>query len=518
MSGRVFQYNNIEKGSVKTDICIIGSGCGGATAAKKLLEKGYRVTILEQGGFYPTGSFDNHELNMAGKISGDRNLFTSTDGSFNLLSGNNVGGASVHYWADSYRTPDDRLEMWEKKFGMRGHSKSDLAAAFTELDKRLNVHPASDEYMNRMNLLLRDAAKKLGWHGHRVPQARKNCQKSGHCMQGCAFGAKQSQLVTHIQDFIENGGDLYADTRAKKLIFDGGKVRALGCVVVDRPSARESEITLEIEAKAFILAAGGFSSSAFLLSNGLGKDFPALGKFIAMNPSPIVHALYPEPVIQWRNIPAGFGIDHFRLPTFKNGEYVEGGYLLMPNQLQPGTLAALLPGYGKDHFDLMENMPNLGGTIGWIDDPPEGSIEMDGERKNVIYPVGDLTKKMLRDLIKKQVIVNFAAGAQKVVVSDLRGTTFTSPDNLEVIDRMEFPGGSFTMACPHPAGGCRMGTGRENSVVDMEHRVHGLENLYIADPSVFPTAVSVDPSYTIMAFSYIAANCVDAHLKGRGKL
>jgi hypothetical protein len=77
------------------------------------------------------------------------------------------------------------------------------------------------------------------------------------------------------------------------------------------PQAKESANLLEIEAKAFVVATGGFSSSAFLLSQGLGGSLPVLGKFIAMNPSPIVHALYRDPVVQWRNIPAGFGIDHF---------------------------------------------------------------------------------------------------------------------------------------------------------------------------------------------------------------
>ncbi|MBI3396534.1 MAG: GMC family oxidoreductase, partial [Spirochaetia bacterium] len=181
----VFQYNDIRGGRIKTDVCVIGSGCGGATAAKKLLQKGFKVIVLEQGGYYTTDTFDNHELNMAGKVSGDRNLFTTTDGNVNLLFGHNVGGASVHYWADSYRTPDDRLLLWEKKFGITGHRKEDLEPAFAELDKRLNVHPAGDEFLNQMNRLVEKGSHKLGWHGHRVPQARKNCQKSGHCMQGC---------------------------------------------------------------------------------------------------------------------------------------------------------------------------------------------------------------------------------------------------------------------------------------------------------------------------------------------
>ncbi|MBW2257708.1 MAG: hypothetical protein JRI25_24345 [Deltaproteobacteria bacterium] len=60
-------------------------------------------------------------------------------------------------------------------------------------------------------------------------------------------------------------------------------------------------------------------------------------------------------------------------------------------------------------------------------------------------------------------------------------------------------------AVPHPGGGTRMGKGPEDSVVDFEHRVHGTDNVYVADPSVFPTGPSVDPSEAIMAFSYVAA-------------
>ena len=50
-----------------------------------------------------------------------------------------------------------------------------------------------------------------------------------------------------------------------------------------------------------------------------------------------------------------------------------------------------------------------------------------------------------------------------------------------------------------------MGKDPKTSVVGIDHRVHGTDNLFVADPSVFPTAPSVDPSLTIMAFSCVAA-------------
>ena len=61
-------------------------------------------------------------------------------------------------------------------------------------------------------------------------------------------------------------------------------------------------------------------------------------------------------------------------------------------------------------------------------------------------------------------------------------------------------------AAPHPGGAARMGADPRTSVVGFDHRVHGYDNLYVADPSVFPTPPSVDPSVSIMAFSYVAAD------------
>jgi choline dehydrogenase-like flavoprotein len=65
-------------------------------------------------------------------------------------------------------------------------------------------------------------------------------------------------------------------------------------------------------------------------------------------------------------------------------------------------------------------------------------------------------------------------------------------------------GGSIVLA----VGG---GDARD-SVVGFDHRVHGFDNLYVADPSVFPSPPSVDPSLSILAFSFVAADRIHAAL------
>ena len=517
MTGKIYEFRDLtESATISTEVCVIGSGCGGATVAKRLAERGHDVVVLERGGYYPTRSFDQDELNMNGKLSDNRSLKTASDNVTVLLSGNNVGGASVHYWADSYRTPEDRLRLWVERYGIESHGVADLTPAWDELTETLHVHPAEDEYFNRMNQLVREGSTQLRWRGARVPQARHNCQKSGHCMQGCVYEAKKSQLVTHIPEAIALGARLYADVRAETLGLDNSRVTSLQAVVMDRATNRPSSTRLTVQAKAFVVAAGGYNSAAFLMRNGFRETLPRLGQGFGFNPSPMVHALYDEDIVLWRNIPAAYGVDHFRLASYTpNGRYIEGGYLLMPNQLQPGLLAGSIPLLGNEHATWMRQMRRIGSTIGWIDDHPDelGRIELnaDGSPK-IIYPYGPTTQAMLRDLVKKQAQLHIACKAREILVAGARGLRVHGSHDLESIDTLEVRAGGLLMGSPHPSGGCAMGRDSHDSVVDSSHRVHGLQNLFVSDSSVFPTSVSLDPSFTIMGFSYLAAEHVHAAL------
>lgn len=234
-----------------------------------------------------------------------------------------------------------------------------------------------------------------------------------------------------------------------------------------------------------------------------------LGRNFGMNPTAMVSGLYDEDIVLWRNIPAAFGVEHFRLARFDDaGRYVEGGYLLMANQIQPGLLGSSMPLMGAELGEWMSQMKRIGGTIAWIDDPADelGEITLrdDGSTK-VDYPYGPLTQAILRDTVRKQAELQFAVGARKLLVAGSDALVLNSRDDLAKIDQLNVRAGGLMMAAPHPAGGCIMGRSARDSVTDASHRVHGFDNLFVSDSSVFPTPVSVDPSFTIMAFSYVAA-------------
>lgn len=508
-------YANVE--TITAEVCVIGSGCGGATLAYKLAEAGIDTVLLEKGGYHPTSSFDNRELNQSGKVDADRGLTTSNDGSTFLTYGELVGGTSVHYWADSYRTPDDRLALWQDQYGVGGHSAEQLAPIFEDIERRLNIGEMPEFYYNRMNQLFREATQALGWESGPVKQARRGCAGSGHCMQGCAVGAKQSQLVTSVPGAMELGARVYADLKAEQFSFEGQRVTQLTASVIDRRRNRPSGKTITVKAKHFVVAAGGFNTPGFMLAQSrLRESLPALGKHFGMNPTVFAHGMFKERIVLWRKPPACWGVEGFRRARYDDkGNYIEGGYLLVPDQIQPGLMGSTVGGFDDGAADWMANLPHVGGATGWLDDHPDelGEIRLDAKGlREIIYPYGPTTQKMLRDLLKKIVTVNFKAGATKVMLSDIRRTELTSMSQIGLIDRIEVKPGNLFIAAPHPFGGCRMGPDPKTSVTDSTHRVHGIDNLFVADPSVFPTGPSVDPSVTIMAFSYIAAGHVAAAL------
>lgn len=501
---------------VTADVCVVGTGCGGATLGAWLAEAGLRVVFLERGGAYTRADFDQRELDMLAKIDGARGLGASADLSVGFTYGNNVGGASVHYWADSYRTPPDRLARWKDEFGIEGHGEADLAPHWDVIERDLNVHPADDDHVNEMNRLLKAGADRFGWSCARVPQARKGCIMSGFCMQGCAYDAKQSQLVTYVPRALAAGAEIYADTRAATLEWDTPRrsVKALVGRVTDRATGRPTGKTVRVTARAFVLSAGGFGTPVFLLQNGLAERLPAVGKHTICNPCPMAHAVFDHEIMMFRGIPAAWGVDHFRLARFEGGRYVEGGYLLMANQLQPAMLAAVLPGVGRRHRALMLGLRRVGGTICWIDDHDFGDVTLDGDGNPEWHvPIDGVNGQMIRDSLAKQARLLLAVGAREVLFADEDDTRVSHPREVDAaVRRLKIRPAGLVLGAPHPAGGARMGARPADSVVGMDHRVHGTDNLFVADPSVFPTGPSVDPSLTIMGFSAIAARHVRASL------
>ncbi len=512
----ILEYNGV-KGDMResVDVVVIGSGCGGATLAKEVAATGRSVLILERGGYYSAerGDFDQRGDDMLARLDGGRGLDTSENGQLALTYGNCVGGASVHYWADSWRVPADRCRRYAE-LGVAGHSDEELAPYYERIERDLNVHRAPADLYNRMNLLFDEGAKRLGWKTEPVLQARKGCVKSGHCYQGCSFDAKMSQLVTHIPAALASGAKLFADCRVDEILTGpGGRAGGVRASFLDRRTGKPSGHRLEVQAKAVVLAAGGYGSAVIWLRSKLPNGSGQVGKNFYCNPVSQMHAIFPDAVEQWQSIPTATGTKDFRLARSDAGRYVEGGYLLHPNQLQPEFLAALLPGFGIEHRRLMDLLPRMGGTIAWIDDEMPGEITLDRKGRPVYrYEVRGVDELKLRDSMKKGALLLLAAGASELIVPDPVGTRIRDEKEISVLDRIDISDGAILFPAPHPAGALRMGSDPKTSVVNSSHEAHEVPGLFVADPSAFPLPPSVDPSLGIMAWACVAAKSVSAYL------
>jgi choline dehydrogenase-like flavoprotein len=380
-----------------------------------------------------------------------------------------------------------------------------MAPYFDHVERLVNVQKPADRLVNENNRLLVEGAKQLGWKVEKIPGARQPdmCTNSGHCLQGCSYDAKQSQLVTNIPRALSRGATLYADCRAERVLVENGKATGVAASVMDRATGKP-KATLTVQAKVVVLAAGGVGSPVFLLRAGQANSSGMVGKNLFLNPSPMTFSRFDHPVRMWESVPATLHVDRFRRGRYDaSGTLVEGGYLLMANNLQPGAAAAVLPGFGAEHRAWMEAYEHLAGTYAILDDEHPGELVLDEVNKPVFkYTVrgNDLLK--CRDFLKKSAQVMLAAGAQEVLIPDSRATVIRSEAELEKkIAEVDLRPGSILYAAPHPIGTCRMGEDPRTSVVNSRCESHDIGNLFLADASIFPTSISVDPSISIMAFA-----------------
>lgn len=519
---RILEHDRVTASRTEeVDAVVIGSGCGGAVVAKELAGAGWSVLVLERGGLYlaERGDFDQREDDMMAKLSAGRGLDTTIDNGTAVLGGNNVGGASVHYWADSLRLPRDRCELFAREHGVQHRGYDELLPWFERIERDLNIHEAPDELRNRNNQLFLKGATTIGLAVERVHQARKGCVQSGYCMQGCAYDAKQSQLVTYVPEALERGARLFADCEVERIVVEQG--RAVGVVArfLDRRRNAPSGHTLTVKAKrAVVVAAGGFFTAPLLMQSGIPDRSGQLGKNLQMNPGMRTLGVFDEDVVLWRNIPAAVGCFQHRLARYdEHGRYLDGGFLLYPDQLQPASLAACMPGFGEGHRTLMELAPKIGAVTSWIDERFAGTVALgaDGQPLWDFPIVGEDAEKFRRSITLHARIL-LAAGAREVIIPDktmrrvdgrwVVGARIKDEREIdEVVAGVDLSPGSIFYAAPHPAGAARMGGSAETSVVNSDGEVWSTPGLYVADPSAFPTVVSVDPSESIMAWSYVTA-------------
>ncbi len=532
----------------EVDFVIVGSGAAGGVLAKELSQSGFQVVVLEQGQWRSEEDFSHDEFDVlfnGGLAGGEDQAGTQTfrqsdeeeaeerDGFQPAWYARTVGGSSVHFSANFWRFRP--LDFKEKTLlgPISGTSFEDwpisyeeLEPYYTKVDWEIGVSgapgpfdpPRSKPYplppmpVKSSGVLFEKGAKKIGLNPQVAPVAilskpyrgRASCVNCGFCMGfGCETGAKSSSLSAMIPLAMASGRcELRSDCTVYRLqTNDKGRVDEV--LYLDKDGKQRSQ-----RAKAVIVSANGLETPRLLLMSesprfpqGLANSSGLVGKNLMFNSHAAVNATFEHQLNEYKGIQCTRISHDFYETDPRRGFYGGGGldgrplFLAMPifySQLFPPSD---MPRWGQDFKEYLadsftRSMTVVGATTSLamesnnvtLDPTVRDRYGLPAARMTYLDHDDDLA--MGRFLQGKAIDMMEAAGARKVVAKESGPTTVSA----------------------HLMGTCRMGNDPATSVVDRYHRSHDVPNLFICDGSSFVTSGRGQPTMTIQALAFRAAD------------
>ncbi|MGH7453730.1 MAG: GMC family oxidoreductase N-terminal domain-containing protein [bacterium] len=478
------------------DVIVVGSGAGGAVAATLLAENGLDVLMIEEGSLERTESFSTDVLRSIRSLYRDAGT-TMILGRPGIIfaEGRCVGGSTVINAGICYRTPESVLDDWRREHGLAELAYDKLLPYFEMVEKNLHVMPVPDAIMGQDSLKFKQGAENLGYHYVRVQRNIHACQGTNLCVLGCPTGAKQSTLISYLPEALKNGTQLIANCHADKIVVKNGRVVGVEASAVD-PANYKIRHRAYIRARAVFACSGALHTPTLLFRSGLAKRRSWIGRNLYLHPNLKCVGIFDEEIKSWQGSIQGFQID----------EFADDGIVFGSTFLPPGILALSLPYFGNDSFKLMEHYHHMSLWGALVEDTHPGRIwRLPNGTSVTTYWINALDRQRFLRAIASLAKIFFAAGARKVLLPIKNFTEINREEEIEQISKLRVRASDFSVFTMHLMGTCRLGADPRTSVIDMNHQFHGIENLFIADASVFPTPIRVNPMITIMALATRAA-------------
>ncbi|HEX2219844.1 MAG TPA: GMC family oxidoreductase, partial [Gemmatimonadales bacterium] len=487
------------------DAIVIGSGFGGAMAARRLVHAGWRVLMLERGGWVTRGP-ENWAQENVGELTGHycrEAPYRQLRGGRDLGAYYCVGGPSVFYGGVSLRFRERDFEPAREIVGDSGARwplrYADLEPYYSAAERILGVSgvagedptepPRSEPYpqppadLAPVTRRLERAARQLGLNPFRLPLAinrvaaegREACRACGTCDGfACAVGAKNDLATAVIDPLLRQGLRLETDAVVTRLLTDGRRITGV------EVAARDSGERTVYRAREVILAAGALATPQLLLASELAWLNPGgqvIGRYLQRHYNEILFGIFPTPPNPGGGFHKQIGIHdlYFGHQSVRSPSGKLGGMQQLPTP-PVGLVRAELPrpiGAAVAPF-----VKHLTGLLVMAEDQPvyENRVLLD-ETETDRYGVPRLLishRHTSRDLAAGAVL----AGMAKRI---LRRAGALACYRHQVA--------TFS----HGVGTVRMGADRYTSALDADCRFRGLENLTVVDASVMPTSAAVNP-------------------------
>jgi choline dehydrogenase-like flavoprotein len=535
--------------NTEVDFVVIGSGAAGGIMAKQLSVAGFKVVVLEQGGWgkygheqdYTKDEWLNDNPSPEDRLMSDptrqRNTFRRSDkekaGPGSHSYGCVVGGGTVTYGGSSWRHLPWEFNEATHVGAIAGTGLADWPITYEELEpyytqaewelgiagQRVNspfVAPMSKEYpvppmpLKASGALFKVAASKLGLtvvEGavaiiSKPYMGRSACVNCGMCSGfGCHVKARSSTAVTMIPAALKTGNcEVRTNSYVREIATDANG-RVNGVTYFD---GNRREIFQK--AKAVVLSANAGESARLLLMsksqhypNGLANSSGVVGKYLMLGNGAGASGLFEHPLNDYKGIVTGAGIVDYVPSDPKRGFY--GG----------GRMTAR-------GFDTPINYGLRGlqpGSPRWGAGYKKALMEEANHKMTVACFVTQLPLETNRVDLDPDVKDDWGLPALRITSTshpdDIKNMEFFRQKSIEVL---QAAGATKVWAGPvndsrggaHNRGTCRMGNDPKTSVVNKFHRAHDVPNLFVVDGSNLVTGGRNHPTMTIQALAFRAAD------------
>ena len=476
--------------STACDVVVVGSGAGGGCAAARLAGAGLDVVVLEKGGYRAERDFHHREYDATREMYLYGLTLATSDLGCRIIAGSTLGGGTVVNYTTSFKTPPHVLRQWRETSGIDMFVSGEFDESLDEVSERLGVN-ADSSAAGRRDVVLEEGLKKLGWHVDALPRAVRGCTQDegcGYCGFGCRVGAKQSTMVTYLQDASDAGARIFTGADVRTVAISDGVATGVEAVV--------GRHRLSIAARAVVVAAGAIETPALLLRSGLRGQ---VGRNLRLHPGTAAFGVFADDVNMWEGtLQARYSAE---LRAADDGY----GPIFETVPVHPGAGSAALPWVSsQQHLDLMASFGKLSLCAVLARDETAGRVQIarDGGPR-VDYKLTRADERRIADGLVGAAQVMEAAGAEEIfsqhhsLISYRPGSPGAHEAWADATRRAGYRNGRMTFFSYHQMGSCRMGIDPSTSAIDADNQSHEVRNLFVADASAFPTASGVNPMLSV---------------------
>jgi choline dehydrogenase-like flavoprotein len=485
----------------RCDVVIVGSGAGGAVVAKELAEVGRSVIVIEEGGYFTHEDFVGAPITRFQRLSRDAGTTqTFSRRPIPLPLGKAVGGTTVINSGTCWRTPDKVLNEWASRFGIEAASPETMRPHFERVERTLNIRPVPRELWGRNAELTHQGITTLGVSGGPLLRNITDCHGCGTCAMGCPTNAKQAMHISYLPLAQCAGARIYARTRVDRILVTEGRAAGIEASILDE--REEVRATLLVHAPVVVVAAGTIHTPVVLKRSGLGGSSRQLGRNLRIHPALGVAGAFAEDVSSWKGTLQPYFVDEL---------FDSYDVMLETTSSVPALAAGAVPGVGRDAMNMLPGLRHVASIGLYVSDTSAGRVRLlPGAREPIItYRLNDHDLRKLLVGMRLAAEIHLAAGAFAAMIGLPGLPAITSRKDLDRIVEGNWKSTDVRPTAFHPMGTARMGPPGVG-VIDSWGRHHDVENLYVADGSIFPTCVGVNPQVSIMAFATRTAEAIAA--------